>query len=458
MASPAKPMSIGPSSSWRTGILTRLEDAGASFELERAAAAESRAEEMLADKREDALLSVATETLLEDVEQAFVAEHEPAVLRRARDIFAQVTARAFELGLRPDGTFVARDVRQGVTRGLGELSSGTRAQLLLALRLAWTEAQEEGGEALPLFLDEALTTSDEDRFAVMARSLERIARAEGRPRQVFYLSARRHESALWQGATGAEPATIDLAALRFRRPAAAPEDYRVEEAPSLPAPEGHPPEDYARLLEVPRLDPRRPEGSVHLFYLLRDDLPLLHSLMDTWRITSLGQLEALLASDAAPAAFAGEELRDRLRGRCRALRTWVDLWRQGRGRPVDRGVLEQCGAVSAVFIDRAAELAQRLEGDGEAFLQALRDGELGHFRLSKMEELERELIDEGGIDLRARVDGEERRRLTLQRTASQSPVDAGDINRVVGWLESAAGGAEPLPPAESNRTSWAEIS
>ena len=134
----------------------------------------------------------------------------------------------------------------------------------------------------------------------------------------------------------------------------------------------------------------------------------------------------------------------------------MDLWRQGRGRPVDRGVLEQCGAVSAVFIDRAAELAERVEGDGEAFLRALRDGALGHFRLNKMEELERELIEEGCIDVRERLDGEERRRLTLQRTAAHGPVDAGDLSRVVGWLESAAGGDGPRPSAEVQRTSRVE--
>ena len=425
----------------RTGIRTRLEDAGRNRALERTAAVENRAEQTLADKREDVLFAVATETLLQDVERAFVAEHEPVVLRRAREIFAQVTARAFELGLRPDGTFVARDVRQGATRSLGELSSGTRTQLLLALRLAWTEAQEEGGEALPLFLDEALTTSDEDRFAVMARSLERIATAEGRPRQVFYLSARRHESALWRRATGSEPATIDLASLRFRRPAAAPEDYRFEEAPSLPAPEGHSAESYASLLEVPPPDPHRPQGNVHLFHLLRDDLPLLHSLMDTWRIVSLGQLQVLLGSDAAPAALGGEEVCDRLRRRCRAFRAWVDLWRQGRGRPVDRGALEVCSAVSAVFIDRATELADELRGDGEALVCALRDGALEHFRSRKVDELEQELIDEGYIDPRERLDGEERRRLTLQRAAPESSAQADDVNRVLGWLETAAGGA-----------------
>ena len=437
----------------RTEIQTRLQDTGKDSRLERAAARESAAEQVLNDKREEALLAVATATLLDDLEGEFVAEHEPAVLRAAREIFAQVTAHTFELGLRPDGTFVARDLRQGETRKLSELSSGTRAQLLLSLRLAWTEAQERGGESLPLFLDEALTTSDEDRFAVMARSLERIATAEGRSRQVFYLSARRHEGALWKEATGTEPATLDLASLRFPGRAAAPEDYRVEDAPVLPAPEGHCPESYARLLAVPALDPQRPEGSVHPFHLLRDDLPLLHSLMDTWRILSLGQLEALLASDAAPAALAGEEVRSRICGRCRALRIWVEVWRQGRGRPVDRGALEQCGAVSAVFIERAAALVERLEGDGTAFLRALRDGALPYFYASKIEKLERELIDDGYIDLRDRLDGEERRRLTLQRTASQGPVDAVDLSRVVGWLESAVGGGGTRTPAESQRTS-----
>ena len=426
----------------RMEIRTRLEDAGRNLALEQAAAAESRAEQILADKREDALFAVASETLLQDVERAFVAEHEPAVLRRAREIFAQVTARTFELGLRPDGSFVARDVRQGATRALGELSSGTRTQLLLALRLAWTEAQEEGGEALPLFLDEALTTSDEDRFAVMARSLERIATAEGRPRQVFYLSARRHESTLWRRATGTEPATVDLAALRFRRQAAVPEDYRFEDAPSLPAPEGYSAESYASLLGVPRLDPHRPEGNVHVFHLLREDLPLLHSLMDTWRIVSLGQLQALLGSDAALAALGGEEVCDRLRRRCRAFRVWVDLWRQGRGRPVDRGVLEVCGAVSAVFIDRATELAGELRGDGEALVRALRDGALEHFRSRKVDELERELIDEGYIDPRERLDEEERRRLSLQRAAPESLAEADDVNRVLSWLEAAAGDSD----------------
>ena len=415
----------------RAQIETRLNDAGKDRKLEQAAAEEDRARQALEDKRDEALLAVATRTLLDDVEQAFEAEHEPEVLRRARKLFEEVTARTFDLRLRGDGTFIAHDVRLGAPRALSELSSGTRMQLLLTLRMAWIETQEHGGETLPLFLDEALTTSDEERFAVVAQSLERLA-----GRQIFYLSARRHEPALWEQATGARPAVIDLASVRFPPDRHPLEVYRLEAPPSLPAPDGRSAEEYASLLGVPpHVDPHRPEGGIHLFHLLRDDLALLHTLMDTWRISSLGQIEGLLASDAAPTALSDEGLRRRLRLRCQVVRTWVALWRQGRGRPVDRGVLEQCPAVSATFIDRVADLAASVQGDGESLVQALRAGKVDRFRLGKMGELELWLADEGYTDHEERLSGEDRRRLMLQRLAPATEADADDVNLVVGWME-----------------------
>ena len=433
-----------------TTIRTRLNDAGKERRLEQTAAVEGAARQALEDKRDEALLAVATTTLLDDVERAFETEHEPVVLRRARDLFAAVTARAFELRLRGDGAFIARDVRQETTRELAELSSGTRMQLLLAVRLAWIETQEQGGETLPLFLDEALTTSDEERFAVMAQSMERLvgpgdegAAGAARGRQIFYLSARRHEPALWQQATGTRPAVIDLAAVRFPPGALAPEEYRVDTPLPIPAPNGASAESYASLLGVlPRPDFHQPAGGIHLFHLLRDDLALLHTLMDTWRIRSLGQLEILLASDAAQPALAADDLRRRLRQRCRVVRTWVELWRRGRGRPVDRGVLEQSTAVSATYIDRAADLAARVGGDGEALVRALRAGELGRFRTRKIDELERWLADEGYTDDQERLTGEDRRRLTLQRIAPATDADATDVNRVVSWMEASASAGE----------------
>ena len=369
-----------------------LDQAGADHELSRARSVADSARAALQDKREEALLHEATELLLDDVEQAFQAENEPEVLSRARTLFREITAHAFDLELDKDGAFLARDLRQQALRQLGELSSGTRMQLLLALRLAWTEAQEQGGETLPLFLDEALTTS--------------------------------------------EPPAIDLAAVRFPGEALSPQDYNVALPASLPSPESRDPETYASVLGVPGLNPRLEPGIAHLFYILRDDLDLMYQFMETWRITSLGQLETLLDSNAGPAAVTDTGLRDRLRLRCDTVRAWTALWRQGRGRPVNRITLEQSGTVTETFIDRVADLSEEVEGDGEALVQALRAGQVSGFRTSKIEELERWLADEGYTDQEEILIPEERRRQTLQQAMSNAGADIEDANQVITWLES----------------------
>lgn len=419
----------------RTTIKATLNNAGHDRTLENALNQETQAQAALEDKRDQAFLSEATNLLLDDVQQAFQAEHEPEVLHRARELFREVTSQAFDFELNGDGAFSARDLMQNAPRTFGELSSGTRMQLLLALRLAWMRTQEQGASPLPLFLDEALTTSDEDRFKVMAQSLERLSEAEGR--QIFYLSARRHEPALWRQATGNTPAVVDLAAIRFKAQGVEPGDYEVEMIPPVPAPDGHKPEAYAALLGVPPYNPRRDAGTIHPFHLLRDDLMLLHRLMDAWRVKSLGQLEALLQADAAQAAVADANLRQRLLNRCAAIRHWVALWRQGRGKAVDRPALEQSGAVTTVFIDRAADLAKELGGNAQALIAALHDGHLPRFQTNRIEQLEQWLTDEGYIDDQPPLSDDERRRLTLQQANPASDAQAEDLNQLIDWLEAA---------------------
>ena len=419
----------------RTAIKTTLENAGQDRALENALNQEMQAQAVLEDRRDHACLSEATTLLLDDVKQAFQAEHEPEVLRRARELFREVTSHAFDFELGDDGQFFARDLQQEAPRTLAELSSGTRMQLLLALRLAWIQTQERGASPLPLFLDEALTTSDEERFKVMAQSLERLSEAEGR--QIFYLSARRHESALWRQATGNTPVVADLATIRFDAERSDPDDYAVETAPPVPTPGGHTPEEYADLLGVPQYDPHTALGGIHLFHLLRDDLNLLHRLMDPWRIKSLGQLEYFLKSSAAQGAIGDVDHRQTLRNRCTAARHWVELWRQGRGKRVGRPALELSDAVTPVFIDRATDLVAELGGSGYALIAALRDGRLSSFRNKRINELEQWFDENGYIDNQPPLSADDRRRLALQQTKPESNAQAEDINQLIDWLEAA---------------------
>ncbi|MDE2813173.1 MAG: hypothetical protein OXM01_09120, partial [Gemmatimonadota bacterium] len=270
-------------------------------------------------------------------------------------------------------------------------------------------------------------------FAVMANTLSRLA--EGDERQIFYLSARRHESALWERATDTTPPVVDLAEVRFGTTGLEPEDFEVEAPPPLPPPNDHDAASYAALLGVPRFDPHLEPGGIHLFHLLRDDLELLHRLMATWHIATLGQLESLLASNAAEGAIPDAAVRSRLVQRCEAARAWTDLWRQGRGLPVNRAALEQSGAVSEAFIDRAAELADDLQGNGTAIINALRQGRLPRFHTTKTDELEQWLADEGYTDKQSRLSADERRRLTLSAVSPRGEDDAAATNRLVDWLE-----------------------
>ena len=354
-----------------TTIRTRLQDAGRDHRLEQAMAEVDMARTTLEDKYHEALFADAARLLLDGVQEEYHSDHEPEVLRDARERFLRFTHHGFELELDETEGFVAFDLQQAL-RSLSELSSATRMQLLLATRVAWTRRLEQGREALPLFLDEALTTSDEPRFSQVAESLEQLALDEGR--QVFYLSARRQEIALWERATGNRPHHIDLAAVRFGRGDAAPGEFALPDIESLPAPGGHSPESYAAAMGVPSVNPRRPAGTIHLFHLLRDELSLLYRLMEEWRTTSMGQLEGLLRSSSVAKVVSNVQFRKRLVGRCATARAWVATCRQGRGKTVNRIVLESSGAVSDTFMCLVSELADSLNGEAEALIKALRAG------------------------------------------------------------------------------------
>ena len=324
----------------RIQIETRLQGAGADRRLEEALAARGEARAALQQVRERALQVAAGRFLLEEVKAEHRVEHEPAVLQDARERFERFTRHGWSLELDPDAGFIARDLEQGERRGLGELSSATRMQLLLAARMAWTRSLEQGREALPFFLDEALTTSDPERFHEIASSVASLIKQEGR--QIFYLCAQPSDVHLWSRSLGESPRVIDLGRLRFDRPSETAADaFELPEPDTIPEPGDLSAEEYAARLGAGPIEPWEDPGRIHIFHLLRDDLPRLHRLMSGWGMRLMGPLEGLLAGPAGALAVPQEPLRREWLGRCRAARAWVEAWREGRGRPVDRAALEQ---------------------------------------------------------------------------------------------------------------------
>jgi hypothetical protein len=391
----------------RGTIEFELAAAARSTDLEGALAAEAEAREALEQRREEALFAQAGTFLLDAVERERDETSTPAVMRRAQDLFAGFTCGRFELKMRAeDGGVYARDSDRAVFVAVEQLSGGTRAQLLLAARLAFLQSTE-GERTLPLILDEALATSDAERFHAVATALLRQAESEGR--QLFYLGARSEEIVRWREAClevgTPEPRVIDLALVRGEAAAIRDPGRLQPRARRLPPPTLSA-EEYGAQIAVPRPDPFAAFESWHLFHLLRDDLTLLRRLQGLG-IDTLGQWRALTSGGRARqrTAWISDEDAERLEAWSSVVQAFLDHWRVGRSRPLERRDLEDSrSAISKTFIDEVAEQCRQLDGDSVALVQTLRDRGVRNFLQKKAEEFEEYLRSQGLYDDRPRLE------------------------------------------------------
>ncbi len=415
--------------------------------LEQARADTQQAHDALAQRLDEALIARAGRWLVDDVRQEHTSVRRPEALRRAEAWLQRFTDYQYTLRFVADtdgnGRFLARDQHSGADRSLAELSTGTRMQLLLAVRIAFALEAERGREPLPLFLDEALTTTDRDRFAAVAGALNTLAREDGR--QIFYLSAQTTEPQLWQQA-GIETPVIDLARVRrLARGSASAEALSLPPRSPLPDPQGHTSASYGAAIEAPRLDPWQGTGRIHLFHLLRDDLARLHRILAAG-FDYLGPLRGLLDSDAARTLFTAQE-RSELGVRIIVAEAWLEAYAIGRGSPIDRASLAAAAPIAgSKMCDDVAALADAHQGDATAILQALENKAVPGFRTRKIGELREWLEQQGYLDPRPpsrREDRLQRALIAAGGAIHEGIVGAEEIRRWVDQLEAGLAAAEP---------------
>ncbi len=413
----------------------RIRQAEGGDALESSRAAEAAARDALRARREEAFEAAAAALLLDLVEAEHQEVARPPVLQRASGWFATFTHHRYTVRVADTGELVAEESDTGAVRGLAELSDGTRAQLLLAGRIAFA-THHEAGERVPLMLDEALSLADPDRFDAVAEALLALA-AEGR--QILYFTANPHDCARWARLCAARgespPPTIDLAAVRTGAQALDVSALTVDSSPLPPSPDGLTAEEYGAALGVAPPDPDHP-AALHLFYLLRDDLGLLHRLLAVARVATVGQWRTLSRGGGGAAVVGDHEVAhlDALADLAVAL---FAAWRVGRGRPVDRAALAASGAVSDRYLDPLTEVAAEVGGDGSALLVRLKgpgkDARTHGFRANKREALAAYLREQGYLDPRPPLDDDALRARLLADLApaiAASAVGAEEVSRV----------------------------
>jgi len=147
-----------------------------------AAALADQGQSILASIRSDAeryvRLKLAARILRDEIER-YRKENQGPLVKRASECFAVLTCGSFE-GLRTDFNEKDEPVLVGIRTNeervhVEGMSSGTRDQLYLALRLASLEKYMESSEPMPFIVDDILVDFDDERSEAALNALAQLA-------------------------------------------------------------------------------------------------------------------------------------------------------------------------------------------------------------------------------------------------------------------------------------------
>lgn len=341
---------------------------------------------------EENLASITGSLITDQLQKEISFNNDNKVFREANKILGNITHNRYSLIL-SDSQFRAKDNISSEILSLDELSTGTRVQLLLAIRLAFIHAFERG-ERLPVIADELLANSDDKRSDAIINSLIEISKE----RQVFYFTAQADEVAKWKDyLERSEDISSKIFILGDEKEEFdhyLPQYEPVVLIKEIPYPEGFlTRQQYYKLLDIPKFNIIEQEiEELHLGYLVEEPL-LLYDLLRRG-INRWGQLVSFRNN--------GGTL-DRLDDNWATIEKKVDLldqymrfYRIGRPRRIERSVIEKSGVISATFLDPILELLEKEEFNPKQLLKSLPS--VPRFRSEKIEELREYFLAEKIID------------------------------------------------------------
>ncbi|MEA1951665.1 MAG: hypothetical protein U9N87_09780, partial [Planctomycetota bacterium] len=137
---------------------------------------------------------VLAESLMNGAIASFEQEHQPKMLQSVSELFSEMTLGRY-LGVHrrlDESDTLLADAANGSVKEPAELSTGTREQLYLAIRLAYVRHYCRGSEPLPLVMDDVLVNFDDERAAQTLDALIKIA-ADA---QIIFLTCHRQTAEL----------------------------------------------------------------------------------------------------------------------------------------------------------------------------------------------------------------------------------------------------------------------
>ena len=166
----------------------------------------------LQERKQELLLRIADEAhrfmqrsagimLADEALRMYRIRHRHSMMKAASDAFAQITRGAFQrLEAMPSGdSEILMGIRKnGSSITTAEMSTGTRNQLYLALRIAGHAEFAAQGETLPFFADDIFETFDDERSQETFKLLHEMSKRG----QVIYLTHHKHLCEMAQSVCG----------------------------------------------------------------------------------------------------------------------------------------------------------------------------------------------------------------------------------------------------------------
>lgn len=220
-------------------------------------------EQRLADALDRWRVLAVCNLFLSAVRDFYEREHQPEALREASAYLRRLTAGRYPRIWTPLGQHLLKvDDKHGHSLTVEVLSSGTREQLFLALRLALVNSYARRGIRLPLVLDDVLVNFDVGRAKAAAMVLRDFAR---HGQQVLVFTCHEHIARLFRQVKadvrllgdheGLQTALVEESPKRLRRARPEPEPEPAEpavaepvvvvEPPKVIAPEPEPEPEWA---------------------------------------------------------------------------------------------------------------------------------------------------------------------------------------------------------------------
>lgn len=368
------------------GITNEVQKILGSYDLEIALTRAEEARQRIQIAYESKARCVVGDVLVKELQKELGTSSVPEVMRVSQQLFSKITNGRYELRLSetPGGGFKAYDNNTRQFRALNELSSGTRIQLLLSVRLAFMEVQEHDVK-FPLFADELLANSDDLRAEAVIDTLLEVAR---NGRQVFYFTAQSDEIAKWEHKFDDDIRfqSIQLdTQIRGRfsstKTFSTPPIKRDLPKVSLPYVE------YLRELNVPVYNVVfDTTENLHLAFILTE-VPVLHALLER-HIDYWSQLQSLQDSGNRPDCI-DEQTMKHLHMQVMAIEHASQLLQKGRNKPVGYQDIKESNAVSDSFMEQVLQvLSNDCENDPARLIIALNNKIVPRFSRPKIVELE----------------------------------------------------------------------